>query len=77
MNNILGVIGVGGFIGAIFAIAILGMISYNDHRALERYDTEMQAAHERRMEKLDRIIELLNRAEHSLDNIEEKANGIN
>jgi hypothetical protein len=77
MNNVFGVIGVGGLIGAIFAIAILGMISYNEKRALDHYNVEMQAAHERRMEQYDRILELLDQIDSNLDKIEEKTNGIN
>jgi hypothetical protein len=77
MNNMLGVIGAGGLIGALFAIVILGMISYNEKRALEQYRVDMQVAHERRMEKYDRILELLDQMDNNLDKIEEKTNGIN
>jgi hypothetical protein len=77
MNNMFGVIGAGGLMGALFAIVILGMISYNEKRGLEQYRVDMQVAHERRMEKYDRILELLDQMEHSLDNIEEKTNGTN
>lgn len=77
MNNIFGVIGAGGLLGALFAIVILGMISYNEKRALDQYRVDMQVAHERRMEKYDRILELLDQMDNSLDKIEEKTNGIN
>ncbi len=72
MNNIFGIIGIGGMIGAVLAVSILAMISYNEKRAIERFNAELEQSHENRMKKLDEILLLIDNIDSTIDKIETK-----
>lgn len=72
MNDIFGIIGIGGIIGAVLAIAILAMISHNEKRAIERFNAELEQSHENRMKKLDEILLLIDNIDSTMDRIETK-----
>lgn len=72
MNNLLGAIGAGVIFGAVLAIAILAMISYNEKRAIEQFNAELEQLHETRMKKIDEILLLLDNIDSTIDKIETK-----
>lgn len=71
MNTVLAGIGIGGFIGAILAITILGTISYRDHYAMNQYRKQLEEQAAYRNQQLDQAMFLLDKIEHSIDNIDQ------
>ena len=72
MNNLLGAIGIGGMFGAVIAIAILAMMSYNENRFIQRINAEQEQLHKTRMKKIDEILQLLENTDNTIDKIETK-----
>jgi len=62
MNNVLSIIGMGCMGGIVLALMILGTISYKEKRMIEQYRAETEMRFNSKMEKLDRILEELQRA---------------
>ena len=62
MKNVLSIIGMGCMGGIVLALMILGTISYKEKRMIEQYRAETEMRFNSKMEKLDRILEELQRA---------------